>query len=259
MERYRILAVMVITLIAVGLANYLPIESEEGEDLGTMGIPEKPLLWGLTDPPVLQNVSWEENGDVEVARLSKDITGKLESQLRALGYYPVYANWSDCRWTIWAGKKAYYVGESGSNLTVARGTLRAVVEWVNKTSKCGKPGWMTTVIGPSPRKALSYTVSLIEDALKKSGVIVVPSTWSGKISWSLANYSLKAENVKILILIYATDEQLEYAESLVDGKKVCLSALSYRALVVIVGPSHDVLKAYDSIEEVAKSRGAICG
>ena len=255
----RILAVMAVAFIAVFVANYLPTESVDGKVQEAIKTPGKPFLWGLTDPPVLKNVSWERNGNVEVTELPRNLAGKLEGQLRALGYYPVYANWSDCRWTIWGGRKAYYVGETEDGILVARGVLRAVVEWVNETSKCGKPGWMTTVIGPSPQKALSYTASLIGEALEKDGVIVVPSKGDGKIPWNLANYSLKAGNVKILILIYATDEQLEYAESLVEGKTLCISALSYRALVVLTGPSRDASDVYRSIKEVAKSRGALPG
>ncbi|NJE49108.1 hypothetical protein [Thermococcus sp. 9N3] len=257
--KYRILAIIVITLIAVGVVNYLPKGGEMGQEEESVKPVEKPALWGLTDPPLLENVSWERNGNVEVTTLPRNLTGKLEEQLRALGYYPVYANWSDCRWTIWDGRRAYYVGETEGGILVARGELKAVVEWVNETSKCGKPGWKTTVIGPSPQKALSYTASLIGDALEKDGVIVVPSEWNGKIPWNLANYSLEAGKVKILILIYATDEQLEYARSLLEGKTLCISALSYRALVVLDGPTGDISRAYDSIESVANTRGASCG
>ncbi|NJE54895.1 hypothetical protein [Thermococcus sp. 21S9] len=253
---HRILAIIVIALIAVGVVNYLPRNGENGG--GSVKPAEKPVLWNLTDPPVLQTVSWERNGNIEVTTLSRDVEEKLDYQLRALGYYPVYANWSNCRWTIWNGRKAYYVGETEEGVLVARGDLKAVVEWVNETSKCGKPGWKTTVIGPSPQKALSYTVSLIGDALEKDGVIVVPSEWDEKIPWNLANYSVEAGKVKILILIYATDEQLEYARSLFEGKTLCLSTLGYRALVVLEGPTWDVSKAYDSIESVANTRGASC-
>ncbi len=257
--RYRILAIIVIALIAVGVVNYLPKSGESGQEEESVKPVEKPTLWGLTDPPLLENVSWERNGNVEVTTLPRNLTGNLEEQLRTLGYYPVYANWSDCRWTIWSGRKAYYVGETKDGILVARGDLKAVVEWVNKTSKCGKPGWKTTVIGPSPQKALSYTASLIGEALEKDGTIVVPSGWGGKIPWNLANYSVEAGKVKILILIYATDEQLEYARSLLEGKTLCISALGYRALVVFNGPAWDVSRAYDSIESVADTRGASCG
>ncbi|GAB6136030.1 hypothetical protein [Thermococcus prieurii] len=254
---HRVLAIIVIALIAVGVVNYLPRNGEGGEE--SVSPAKKPVLWNLTDPPVLQTVSWEMEGNIEVTTLSGDVEEKLDYQLRPLGYYPVYANWSDCRWTIWNGRKAYYVGETEEGVLVARGDLKAVVEWVNETSKCGKPGWKTTVIGPSPQKALSYTASLIGDALEKDGVIVVPSEWNGKIPWNLANYSVEAGKVRILILIYATDEQLEYARSLLEGKMLCISALSYRALVVLDGPAGDISRAYDSIESVADTRGASCG
>lgn len=258
--RYRVLAVIVIALIAVGVVNYLLGESVEGEgERGNQKPAGRPFLWGLTEPPVLENVSWEKMGGVEITTLPRYVEGELEGQLRALGYYPVYANWSDCRWTIWNGRKAYYVGENGSLVLVARGELKAVVEWVNETSKCGKPGWKTMVIGPSPQKALSYTASLIGDALERSGIIVVPSEWDGKIPWNLANYTLRAGKVEMLVLIYATDEQLEHAMSLVEGKTLCVSALGYRALVVLKGPTRDVSRVYNLIESLANDRGASCG
>ncbi|MEO2151487.1 MAG: hypothetical protein ABGW50_02375, partial [Thermococcus sp.] len=59
--------------------------------------------------------------------------------------------------------------------------------------------------------------------------------------------------------IYATDEQLGYARSLMERKTLCISALGYRALVVLDGPAWDVSRAYDSIESVANTRGASCG
>ena len=255
---HRILAIIVIALISVGIANYSPKgwENRMGENVEPA---KKPSLWGLTDPPVLQNVNWERKGNVEMAMLPGNAGGELETQLRALGYYPVYANWSTCRWTIWRGKRAYYVGETDSGILIVRGNLRDVVEWASKTSKCGKPGPMTRVIGPSPEKALSYTVSLIGEALEKDGKIAVPSEWDGKIPWNLANYSLKTGNVSILVLIYATDEQLDYARSLVEGETLCTHALGYYGLIVLNGPPWDVSRAYNSIEGVFKVRETSCG
>lgn len=254
---HRIPAIIIITFIVVGVVNYLP-NGRGSEGMGSVKPAGKPILWGLADPPILQNVSWERSENVETATLPRYLRGKLEEQLWALGYYPAYANWSDCRWTIWSGKRTYYVEETGDGTLVARGSLKEVVGWVNKTSKCGKPGWPTTVIGPSPRKALAYTASLIGDALERDDTILAPSEWNEKIPWNLANYSLTAGKVKILILIYATDGQANYARSIVDGKTLCISALGYKALLVLRGPGDKVETVLRLIEKNAKGRNALC-
>ncbi|WP_297074153.1 hypothetical protein [Thermococcus sp.] len=255
---HRILAIVIIALISVGIANYSPKgwESRMGENVEPA---KKPALWGLTEPPVLQNINWEREGNVEVATLPRNAGGKLETQLKALGYYPVYANWSTCRWTIWTGKRTYYVGETGSEILIVRGSLEDVIEWADENSHCGKPGPMTKVIGPSPKKALSYTVSLIGEGLEKDSKIAVPYKWDGKIPWSLANYSLRTGNVSMLVLIYATEEQLDYARSLVEGKTLCTHALGYYALLVLNGPEGGVSRAYNSIEDTFEVGGAPCG
>ncbi|WP_456422877.1 hypothetical protein [Thermococcus sp.] len=253
---HRIPAVIIITFIVVGVVNYLPTGG--GEGTGSVKPAERPILWGLTDPPILQNVSWERSGNVETATLPMHLEEKLEEQLWALGYYPVYANWSDCRWTIWNGRRTYYVRETDSGILLARGSLKEVVRWVNETSKCGKPGGETAVIGPSPEKALAYTTSMIGNTLEKNGVIVISSEWNEKIPWSLANYSLTAGKVKILILIYATDGQANYARSIVNGKTLCITSLGYKALLVLRGTGDKVEAVLKLIEKNAKDRNALC-
>jgi len=255
---HRILAVIFITFVAVGVVNYLP-NGGGSEGKGSVKPGEKPALWGLTDPPILQNVSWERKGKVETATLPGNMAEKLEEQLWALGYYQVYANWSNCRWTIWSGRRTYYVGETGNGILVTRGSWKAVLEWVNETSKCGKPEWATTVIGPSPEKALAYTTSTIGNTLEKNGVVVISTEWDGKIPWNLSNYSLRAGKVKILILIYATEGQVNFARSLIEGKTLCISALGYKALIVLKGPEDKVEVAFKLMEKTLGNGNTLCG
>ncbi len=242
-------SLVVLAVLIVALLNVF-VPGEEGEKV--RGV-KRPVLWAIDEPPILKEAEWEEKDGVEIATLPAEKWKELSLQLKALGYFPVYGNWSgECRWTLWAGKELYYVELSGEKIRVARGEVNYLLDWIGENSGCGKPSAETRIIGPDPGKALAYVVTLIGEASQKIGILAFPGEWKwGAPNWSLANWTLRAGNVTVIVLIYGTEEQARYASSFMKDC-ACIHALGYVALLSLRGDPYDVERLYRALESVMK-------
>jgi hypothetical protein len=86
---------------------------------------------------------------------------------------------------------------------------------------------------------------------------VVPGEWNGTVPWNLENATLRAGDVTMLVLVYATRGQAEYARFLVGGRTLCISSLGYYSLIVLTGPPGQVMDVYDAIRKVAENRNGL--
>jgi hypothetical protein len=211
----------------------------------------KPALWGLSDPPVIGNMSWTKEGAVETLweenHSVPQLYGEVIGQLQDLGYSLEEGNWSrtDCQWSLWDnGRRAYYVAYNGTKFLAIRGKLQDVVNATKERWLCGRPSGSRVIATPSPWKEAEILAITMGKELMDANVSVKPEEWRGPLpDWYLAKFSFEAKTgggVDILILIYSAEDQVKYAKYQLMKRERNLKLLEsdagqYRALIVLKG------------------------
>lgn len=224
----------------------------------------KPETWGRTEPQVLENLSWEKMGSVEVLNASvsnaPELYGRAIGELQKLGYSMVSGNWSSktCQWSYWTGREAYYLAYNGTRLLAIRGSPGDVLNATESLWLCGKPLDSNPLPSPSPWKAAEAMAISLGNKFMKHNVTVVPSNWTGPLpDWYLAMLSFRVnvgDGVEVLILVYSSEEQVKYAEYLIKKRDRSVRFLrtdggEYYILVVLKGRKADVERAVEIIQK----------
>jgi len=239
--RRLLLAIAVLVLVMSVALTYRPS-------------PEKPPLWGLSDPPALSNFTWENRSGTEVLALNSSprLYGVTLEELRELGYTLVSGNWSSrtCQWSYWtSGARAYYVAYNGTRFVAVRGDPYLVLETAQNITPCNSGG--TAVPTAGPWKTAEETALSLITLFLENNVTVSPANWTGPLpDWYLAKFSFRAnigDGVEVLILVYANDEQAKYAEEFLEGT-VLRTEGEYYVLIVLRGRKADVNRAVSIIQ-----------
>ena len=220
--------------------------------------PEKPPLWGLTDPPLSENLTWSGDGRIQVTNTTlKDAAGfygDFESQLIDLGYSMLMGNWSstECQWSVWNSavhNRTYYIAYSGSRFIGIRGSYIDVMDAAGRGWLCQDPSKARPLVTPSPdseAKALSLQLGGLFMA---QNITIKPANWSGPMpDWYLGEFSFRVElgrGVDVLVLVYTRREQAEYAAYQLEERDKGLRILKsyggqYYSLIVLKGAQEDV-------------------
>jgi len=235
--------------------------------------PQRPDLWGLTDPPAAGNLTWSGEG-VQVAEESIDnaarFYGEFEAELLDLGYSMLMGNWSSvsCQWSVWDNpvfNRTYYIAYSGRRFLSIRGREEEVLRAAGSRWLCQNPSNASTLLTPSPQRE-AVALSLKLGALfSNRGIAVRNAEWRGPLpDWYLGKFSFRAEvggGVDLLILVYTKEDQAEYAayelKKADHGLRILRSyGLRYHALIVLNGSPEDVKRAVailQNFEDVGRS------
>ncbi len=222
--------------------------------------PQRPTLWGLTDPPAADNLTWSGKG-VQVAEESignaARFYGEFETELLDLGYSMLMGNWSNvsCQWSVWDNpifNRTYYIAYSGKRFLGIRGREEDVLRAAGSRWLCQNPSNASTLLTPSPqREAMALSLKL-GALFSNKGIAVKNAEWRGPLpDWYLGKFSFRAEvgeGVDVLILVYTKEDQAEYAayelRKADHSLRILRSyGLRYHALIVLNGSPGDVERA----------------
>ncbi|WCN27412.1 hypothetical protein [Thermococcus kodakarensis] len=239
-----ILAVLVV-LSAVWYLKYYRIEP----------VP-KPPLWGLSDPPVLENLTWVAEGNVEIANttmsLASRVYGDSLKQLKLLGYSINSGNWSSttCQWSLWTrGERAYYLAYNGTRFLSIRGGPNDVINATERQWLCGRPLDSSPINAPTPETILLRQAMYVANRLMENNISVGAGTWAGPMpDWYLSKINFRVnvgDGVDVLMLLYSSEDQVKYAEYIMKKEDRGLHFLSgdaedYRVLIALKGRKADV-------------------
>ncbi|AMQ19097.1 hypothetical protein A0127_07920 [Thermococcus peptonophilus] len=222
----------------------------------------KPPLWGLSDPPVLDNLTWVKVGDVEIANTTTQaasrVYGDSLKQLKLLGYSINSGNWSNisCQWSLWVkAEKAYYLAYNGTHFLSIRGKPNDVINATEEHWLCGRPLDSSPIKSPTPEIILLRQTMYVANKLMENNISVGAGTWTGPMpDWYLSKMNFKVnvgDGVEVLMLLYSSEDQVKYAEYLMKKEDRGLHFLQgdaedYRVLIALKGRKADVRK----IEEI---------
>ncbi|WP_297516341.1 hypothetical protein [Thermococcus sp.] len=225
----------------------------------------KPQIWGYTDPPSLENMSWEKMGPVEILNETTEnaggLYGSVLSELSKIGYSMVSGNWSSktCQWSYWTrGTKSYYLAYNGTKFLVIRGETGAVLNASDEHWLCGRPLDSGPLPSPSPWKVAEAMAISLANKFMENNVTTIPANWTGPMpDWYLAKFSFKAnvgEGVEVLILVYSSDDQVKYAEYVMKKEDRSIKFLrndggDYYTLIALKGRKADVDRAIEIIQK----------
>jgi hypothetical protein len=263
----KLLAGGVIVLLLISLAL---VWNQGGESKK----PEKPPLWGLVDPPLSENLTWIADGNVELANATisnaPGFYGELESQLLGLGYTMFMGNWSStkCQWSVWnsvSHNRTYYIAYSGNRFLGIRGSYVDVMDALGKEWLCQDPSEARPIAAPSP-ETMAKAISLqLGDIFMTHNITIGRANWSGPMpDWYLGEFSFRADvgkGVDVLVLVYTTRDQAEYAVYQLAEKAHGLRILKsyggqYYSLIVTKGDPKDVDKAVRIIQSSVNTQPA---
>jgi len=220
--------------------------------------PKKPPLWGLTDPPASNNLTWTDDGKVQIARANMKnaprFYGQFQEELLKLGYSMMMGNWSTtkCQWSVWNSgihNRTYYIAYEGKKFVAIRGDYVDVMNAAEKNWLCQNPANATSLVTPSPETEAKIIGLRIGNVLMQQHVNVAPGNWTGPMpDWYLGKFSFKIDygnGVEALILVYTSTEQAEYAAYQLRRKDPGLEILGdyggqYSSLLVLKGRPEDV-------------------
>ena len=221
-------------------------------------VPKKPPLWGLRDPPASNNLTWSNNGNVQIARASMKnaprFYGQFQEELLRLGYSMMMGNWSTtkCQWSVWNSgiqNRTYYIAYDGEKFLAIRGDYVDVMNATGRYWLCQNPANATPIVTPSPETEAKVVGLQLGNVLMQRNITVGPENWSGPLpDWYLGKFSFKinfGNGVDALVLVYTSTTQAEYAAYQLRKKDPGLEILGdyggqYSSLLVLKGRSEDV-------------------
>jgi len=261
----KIIGVLVIAAVIAG-ALFLMYSHKEKE------VP-KPWDWGLADPPLANNLTWSQDGKVQITNATlpnaPSFYGEMERELLNLGYSMLMGNWSNtsCQWSVWNSmtrNRTYYIAYSGTHFIGIRGSYFDVMNAADKHWICQNPANSSIMVTPSPESAAREISLRIGDIMMQQNITVGPLNWTGPMpDWYLGKFSFQihfGKGVDVLVLVYTSQEQAEYARYLLEKEDSSLKILrdyggQYYSLIVFKGDEHDVnavIKIIQSSQQSSK-------
>ena len=243
------------------LGGSLAVISARGSCRGVKGFALRwhtDYLWNASEPPIFKRYrfNWSSLDGVRVGKFIpenwpsewvRNTYMVIAIELKGTGYVKkLEGEDGECKWSLWVREgRAHYIAIKDKEILVLSGKIEDVERTAERVSPCGLKNGRKAE-GHTPEEALNLVLSELNGsfALKPAEPPTV---------WALARKKfILGENTTVVLLVYGTGEQCNYARYLLDTGKnttsICLERAGYLVTVAVKGDAKNVSVVLSSIE-----------